>query len=402
MNRRHDLDALRVIAFGLLILYHAGMLYVADWDFHLKSTYLSEGLQGGMIALSRWRMPLLFLISGIALGLLRPAQLGRAALLRSWRLLLPLLFGMFIVVPIQPYCEALAQGHIEPGFAQFLLRYWQVRPWPPGTFTGAEFGITWNHLWYLAYLWPYTMLLLGVLAVLRRPALQAAVARWRSLQVPAAAWLLLPIAWEAFNLLWVMPRWAPTHALFGDWFVHAESLPLFLLGYAVARNETFWARVRRWRWASFGVAALCLGVELGLRTAGRHHVEVHGIWAQVPWYAVERIARAGYTWMALLAIFGWGQVWLNRPFRWLPYCTEAVYPWYMLHQSVMIALAFWLIPMHLGPVVEPLLVIAGTAAGCLLLHEGVIRRVGWLRPCFGLKAQRRAAAPALAPARATA
>ncbi len=398
MTRRHDIDALRVIAFGLLILYHAGMVYVAEWDFPVKSTYLSEGLQGLMIVLNRWRMPLLFMISGIALGLLRPERLGRAALLRSWRLLLPLLFGMFVVVPIQPYCEALSNGHIAPGFGQFLLRYWQVRPWPPGTFGGAEFGITWSHLWYLAYLWPYTMLLFALLAVLRQPWLQTPLARLRALPVPAAAWLLLPWAWEVFALLWVMPRWEPTHALFGDWFEHAESLPLFLLGYAVARQDTFWAHVRRWRWATLGLAVLCIGIELGLRTAGRHHVEVHGMWAQLPWYTIERIARAGYTWMALLTIFGWGQVGLNRPFRWLPYCTEAVYPWYILHQSLMVPLAFWLIPHRLGPVLEPLLVIAGTAAGCLLLHEGVIRRVAWLRPCFGLKARRRETTLALAPA----
>lgn len=400
MSRRYDIDALRVIAFGLLILYHVGMIYVADWGFHINSSHMSDWLQWPMLVLNRWRMPLLFMISGIALGLMRPASLSRTALLRSWRLLLPLLFGMFVVVPVQPYCEALAHGRIAPGFGIFLLRYWQVRPWPPGTFTGAEFGITWNHLWYLAYLWPYTMLLLGLLALLRRPALQAPLARLRAVRVPALAWLLLPVAWESVNLLWVMPRWEPTHALFGDWFVHAESLPLFLLGYAVARQEAFWAQLRRWRWLTLGLAVLCIGTELGLKAAGQHHLEVHGLWARLPWAAIERIARAGYSWTALLAIFGWGQVWLNRPFRWLPYCTEAVYPWYMLHQSVMIPLALWLMSMRLGPVLEPLFVVLGTVAGCLLLHEFVVRRIGWLRPCFGLKAKpaTTAARPTPAPA----
>ena len=66
MQRRHDIDALRVIAFSLLILYHSAMVYVAGWDFHLKSSYQAEWLQYPMIALNRWRMPLLFLISGIA------------------------------------------------------------------------------------------------------------------------------------------------------------------------------------------------------------------------------------------------------------------------------------------------------------------------------------------------
>ena len=83
MNRRHDLDALRVIAFGLLILYHAGMLYVADWDFHLKSTYLSEGLQGGMIALMK-SLALTLGRHGITVNALNPGvtdtPLARAAI----------------------------------------------------------------------------------------------------------------------------------------------------------------------------------------------------------------------------------------------------------------------------------------------------------------------------------
>ena len=82
MNRRHDIDALRVLAFGLLILYHLGMLYVSDWGFHLKSHYLAGWLQYPMLFLNRWRMDLLFLISGLAVHFLR----GRRPLpVVAWR-----------------------------------------------------------------------------------------------------------------------------------------------------------------------------------------------------------------------------------------------------------------------------------------------------------------------------
>src|SRR5699024_7246060 len=115
MTRRHDIDALRVFAFALLIAYHLGMVYVADWGYHVKGTHQAGWLQWPMIALNRWRMPLLFMISGIGLGLAmasRPA--GRLALSRSSRLLLPLVFGMLAVVPVQAYCEALGNAAIEP------------------------------------------------------------------------------------------------------------------------------------------------------------------------------------------------------------------------------------------------------------------------------------------------
>ena len=72
MPRRHDIDALRVLAFALLILYHTAMAYVDGWGFHLKSDYTAEWLQWPMLLVNRWRMQLLFLLSGIAIALMRP------------------------------------------------------------------------------------------------------------------------------------------------------------------------------------------------------------------------------------------------------------------------------------------------------------------------------------------
>ncbi|MEM9315844.1 MAG: acyltransferase family protein, partial [Pseudomonadota bacterium] len=144
-GRRHDIDALRAGAFALLILYHVGMVYVYDWDFHTKSPHLWEWLQWPMIAVNRWRMPLIFLISGIALGLSRAAsQPLRMALRRSRMLLIPLIFGMLAIVPIQAWIEARENGAFDANITAFLARYWQLRPWPDGGFAGADFGVTWN------------------------------------------------------------------------------------------------------------------------------------------------------------------------------------------------------------------------------------------------------------------
>ena len=403
MPRRHDIDALRVFAFALLILYHCAMLYVADWDFHLKSVYQGEWLQWPMIVLNRWRMPLLFMVSGIAIGLARvEGRRLRFGFARGWRLGLPLVFGMFVVVAFQAYCEGRASGHLAPGLGTFLVRYWQVRPWPEGSFTGWEYGITWNHLWYLAYLLPYTLLLLLAMPVLRRAASGlAAMSRWRPLA--GAVLCVAPVAWLAWVYLSLAPEYPRTHSLFGDWTVHAESLPLFLLGYLVAANGWFWDGVRRARWPTLALAVLGITVELSLRWTGLHPLAAAlPEWAvHLPWHDIERWARAAYTWFALLAIFGWSRAWLDRPFHWLPYCTEAVFSWYVLHQTLIIVIAYNLAPLRLGPVLDPLLVVGGTVAGCLVLHEFVVRRSALLRPLFGLKPGR-PALPAMQamPARA--
>lgn len=88
--------------------------------------------------------------------------------------------------------------------------------------------------------------------------------------------------------------------------------------------------------------------------------------------------------MGGVAILGWAHRTLNRPWRWLPWANESVYPWYMLHQTLIIVLAFWLAPLQLGPVLEPALLLVGTILGCWGITEGV-RRSAWLRPLFGLK-----------------
>src|SRR5207237_1107138 len=89
MNRRHDLDALRAIAFSLLIVFHVGMLYVDGWDWHLKSSYTTKALDLPMIFLNRWRMDLIFLISGAAtFFMMRKSSLAAFVRQRTWRLLL--------------------------------------------------------------------------------------------------------------------------------------------------------------------------------------------------------------------------------------------------------------------------------------------------------------------------
>jgi glucans biosynthesis protein C len=96
-----------------------------------------------------------------------------------------------------------------------------------------------------------------------------------------------------------------------------------------------------------------------------------------------RVLADVYLWAALIAILGWAHHRLNRPWPWLRWASESVYPWYMLHQTAIIVLVVWLAPVQLGPVVEPLALVAGTVVLCWGL-TAVVRRVGWLRPLFGL------------------
>ncbi|WP_382163349.1 acyltransferase [Hydrogenophaga sp. ANAO-22] len=391
MNRRHDIDALRALAFGLVILYHVAMYYVADWHWHLKSPHAAEWLQWPMRALNLWRMDLVFLISGVAFGFLRQGHaplrlIGR----RSLRLGVPLAFGMAVVVPYQAYVQALGNGSIGPGFLAFLARYYTGGPWPRGAFDGWEAGVTWNHLWYLAYLWVYT----GVLALLTPLLDSAAGQRLRQAftRLRGLALLLLPMGPLALYSLTLWPRFPPTHDLIHDAWLHAVYFTLFVYGYWIGVDAGLWAALRRLRWIALALALGWFALHLGLRT-----VAVGGA---PGWRLAARLAADAYLWTTLVAVLGWAHHRLNRPWPWLGWANESVYPWYVLHQTLILALAVLLAPLALGPVAEPAVLLLGTVLGCWVLTDGLVRRSAWLRPLFGLSPRARPRCPSPAsPAR---
>jgi glucan biosynthesis protein C len=383
-HRRHDIDALRALAFLFVILYHVGMYYVAGWHWHLKSPHAAEWLQWPMVALNLWRMDLVFLISGVSLGFLSRGQ-GTWALLRSRgvRLMLPLAFGMAVIVPYQAYAQGVANGFVAPGFGAFLLRYLSMSaPWPKQAFDGAEFGITWNHLWYLPYLFAYT-----ALVALTLPLWRSAAGQWlRRAFNGLRGWrlLVLPVVPLLVFTLLLASRFPGTHNFVRDFHLHSLYFTLFLYGYWMGVDTGVWKELARLRRVSLALAVAVIATFFALRA---------GVKGPLP-APLTDLLRVLYLWLMVAAILGLGHRHLNRPWPWLRWANESVYPWYVLHQTLIVVGIAVLAPLAVGPVVEPALLVASTLAGCWLLTDGVIRRVGVLRPLFGLKRAQEPTRPA--------
>ena len=166
---------MRIGAFGLLIFYHVGMLYVS-WGFHIKSAHRITALEPLMLVLNPWRLSLLFLVSGVATRfMLRKYTLAPLLRSRTARLLIPLLFGMLVIVPPQAYDQIVEALGYPAGFVDFYLNALfrlrqQFCPNP------CIILPTWNHLWFVVYLWVYTMALGLVLIAV--PGVAGWIERW--------------------------------------------------------------------------------------------------------------------------------------------------------------------------------------------------------------------------------
>ncbi len=388
LARHYGMDWLRIGAFGLLIFYHIGLVFV-PWAYHAKTANPIEWVAVPLQAVNAWRLPLLFLVSGYAsraifAGDQRP---GAFALRRSQRLIVPLIFGVLVITPVQPWIE-LATQH---GYARGFLDFWVNDYFRFGSLQGIILP-TWQHLWFVGYLWFYTILLAIGIAI-TPVAIADRLARWSATLLVGPLILIVPVALLIANWAWIFPGARETHAFVDDWAVHRVYFGVFLFGFLLRESEPVWRSIRRWwRWAlvlAIGGYAFVAWVEIAYTPPV---LPSRTIWF---WFG---IARAVQSWGAIMALVGIADRFWNHDHSLRPMLNEAIFPFYLIHQSIIILVAGELLVFGLHPVVEFTIILAATLAGCWLFYR-IGREIGWLRPLIGL---RRRLAPRVASATAAA
>jgi glucans biosynthesis protein C len=374
-GRRYDLDWVRVGAFLLLILYHVGMYYVT-WDWHVKTLHPVSALEPLMMLSSPWRLSLLFLVSGVATAYLLERSPRGFLGARSLRLLVPLIFGMAVIVPPQSYLEVVEKVGYPGSYLDFLKLYFSAYH---GFCRGNDCLIlpTWNHLWFVAYLWVYTLVLWAAVRLV--PPLVPALRRGAERALAGPGVVILPILYLAVLRL-TLAQWYPaTHALVGDWYNHALYGATFLAGFALAGCQAPWGAIERARWAALGLAALAwAGIAVWV-------VLPDSMVFPQPVLITMRIVYAALQWLPIVAVLGFARRHLRHDSPARAYLTAAVFPVYILHQTIIVICAHALKPADLDPRLEGPLLIAVTLVACFAGYE-LIRRVPLLRPLFGLGA----------------
>ncbi len=244
---------------------------------------------------------------------------------------------------------------------------------------------TWNHLWYVAYLLVYSLIFAVLWPVLKRIPLG-----WAT-RLPAPVYFAIPIALYWFAQSVVQPRFEDTHALVGDWTVHTHSFGFFLLGALAARFDRLFDIAARSRWLSLVTGLIAYAAVSWLR---------HLYYANaLPWpleiaWVIGTLAEACQAVFMMFALLGFARRHLanaDGPLR--RTLTEAVFPFYIVHQTLIVVFAYNLNLLHLPVVVEATILVIATTAGCWLSYL-IVRAIVPLRPLFGLPFSKTGSTPA--------
>lgn len=381
-DRRFDLDWLRIVAFGLLILYHCGMFYVT-WDWHVKSRFASDAIEPLMMLTNPWRLTLLFLISGVATRFMADKMSAwKLTSSRMGRLWPPLLLAVFVIVPPQSYYEIVealqamppAQAPQYPlALDNFYVRYVTAS----GNWCDAEGCLTtptYNHMWFVAYLILYTLALIPLLPLLRRTPKAA------SALIAGPLFILTPWLVMAALRVTLFPIFGESHDFREDWYLHALYFSIFLFGFGIAKHQMFFDRCMRLRWTALAIALTSWGALIVFFSTYPEDVAPPAEWLR----AIMRCVRELDAWCAIVAAIGFAHRHLKTadgPVRRL--LAQAIFSFYLIHQTIIVVAGHYVDELGLTIWLEAPLLIGVTALGCWLFFD-LGRRIPPLRVWIGL------------------
>jgi peptidoglycan/LPS O-acetylase OafA/YrhL len=385
--RRYDLDWLRVLSIAVVFFFHS-LRFFDQSGWHVKNGATYQGVDLLVGFLVNWMMPLIFVISGAstfyALG---SRSSGKFIKDRTLRLLVPLIVGIFTHVLVQVYLERVSHHQFSGTLWDFIPQYFKGF-YPVGNF--AWMGL---HLWYLLVLFVFSLLLLPLFRWFKHGVSGQHVLQSVNgfLAKPLAIYLLaIPVALLMGAL---DPRTDLGQRNFGGWSLLIY-LIVFAYGFMLFAHDGVQQAIKRQRWVSLLAAVALVAAQIALR-AGRPD----------PMFGTQSFTLLNgifglSSWLWIVAILGFGMQHLNRYSAKMEYLNEAVLPFYVLHQSVLLCVGYFVVQWDISDALKWLIIASTSLTIIMVLYEFLIRRYAVLRFLFGLKPLKKTlqAQPATQPA----
>jgi len=376
--RQAYLDWLRIFAIIGVLFFHSAMPYVAEWSWHIKNKETSHVLLEFNDFAHRFRMPLLFFISGtVSYYMLQRRSGGGFIGLRVRRLLVPLLLGMLVIVPPQVYMERLTQG-FKGNFLNFYQQMFTTGAYPKG-------NLSWHHLWFICYLLVYDIVFAPFFVWLISSRGKAFVLKMN--WIANGKWIYLLMVPGVLVYTFMVLKFPQTGDLVHDYAYLPYWLFYVLAGFICIANPAFMDSLERNRRTSLMIAFASILFINYLRWNKLEPWMIFDDFKQVPATYFFMAISAICAWMWVFAIVGYGKKYLNKQSPVLSYINEAVYPFYILHQTVIVLITYYLVQTSDGIGLKYSFTVIVTFIISMGIFHLFIRPYGVMRFLFGMKSR---------------
>jgi len=374
-SRLHYIDWLRVLAMLSIFLYHSDRLF-DFFGWHIKNDVTNLASSIHIQFFNQWMMPLFFIVSGAAVYYsLKTRKAGGFVKERILRILIPLVgIGIFIIAPPQVYLERLTNGQFTGNFFQFYPHYFE------GLYGfGGNFAFHGMHLWYLLDLFLFSLIVLP-LFLSRRGTGESLISRLaNSFSKPWALLLLfVPLAVVAILADVIGMGWTRQ---MGGWDMLSYLL-FFIYGYLIISNTKIQEVMRRYSTAAL-VAAIILSLVDLYFEFGVELPHIFSVWMGI------LTLRALLAWCWIIAILGLASRFLNFNNRFLGYANEAVLPFCILHQTIILIIGFFVVQWSIGTAPKYFIVVVLSFLGIMAIYDLLVRRINVLRFLFGMRPKKK-------------
>ena len=373
-TRRYELDWLRVIAFGVLIYFHAAIFFIPFGLPLIQNEETSIVLEHFVHISSQFRLALLFFISGVGVYFARRKLTERGFIEeRSRRLLIPFIVGLLFVVPPMVYTEKVFLGEFQGSLLEFYPLVVTTGVYPQG-------NLSWHHFWFIAYLYLFCLLAITPFRWLSK--LDAA-ARERLLSRFAGPGLygLIPILFVAEVLLrWLFPGFRD---LIHDWASFTQWFIVFLAGYCIAIRVSLIDDAVRFRRLSL-LLAVASTVTLYV-LFGEPEPDLLSFENPLGNYVLWCALRMTMVWCSILTCLGYAGRYLRFSNGVLSYLNEAVYPLFILHLTTLVVFGYFIVGFDWSVGVKYLVLTTSTIAFVLCVYQVAIKPFDVMRLLFGVK-----------------
>lgn len=362
-KRRYDLDWFRVIAILAVYLHHIGMPFNGD-KFHIMNSESSKMLDDIMVFFEQFRLPLLFLISGTGTMFAFSKRTWIQFLKeRSTRLIIPLIFGVLFIVPPQTYYEDVNK------YSSYMDVY-------------KDSSFETNHLWFIENLFILSIGLIPLILLLKS-----------SKSVKLINILDIISSKKYGVLLWVIPLIIITVFLKKIYPSDSKDITnlsstfyygyFFVSGMLFTSSKNIWNYLkshRKLNFMAFVISTILFYVYYLLPSEYvSPYLSISNRWSI--WYLVCALV----SWTLVTTLLGYGQIWFNKKSTLLKKCNDAIYPFYILHQTIIIILGYYIIQLNVSILSKIVLLILTSFPLIIIIYKLFIYPFKISRMLFGMK-----------------